>query len=45
VGRAQAWVWWASGISLVAAILTLFALVEKRRNDVLRVLDAARRWR
>ena len=45
VGRAQTWVWWASGIPLVAAILTLFALVEKRRNDVLRVLDALRRWR
>ena len=45
VGRAQAWAWWASGIALGAAVLTLFALVEKRRNDVLRVLDAARRWR
>jgi hypothetical protein len=45
VDRAQAWAWWASGIPLVAAILTLFALVEKRRNDVLRVLDAGRRWR
>jgi hypothetical protein len=30
---------------LGAAILTLFALVEKRRNDVLQVLDALRRWR
>ena len=45
VGRSQAWAWWASGIPLVTAILTLFALVEKRRNDVLRVLDALRRWR
>jgi hypothetical protein len=46
VGRAQAWAWWASGIVLGAAVLTLFALFEKRRNDVLRVLDALRRrWR
>ena len=45
VGRAQTWVWWTSGIPLVAAILTLFALVEKRRNSVLRVLDALHRWR
>jgi hypothetical protein len=30
---------------LSAAILTLFALFEKRRNSVLRVLDALRRWR
>jgi hypothetical protein len=45
LGRAQTWVWWASGIVLGAAVLTLFALVEKRRNNVLRVLDTARRWR
>jgi hypothetical protein len=45
VGRSQAWAWWASGIPLVAAILTLFALFEERRNGVLRVLDALRRWR
>ena len=45
VGRAQAWAWWASGIALGAAVLTLFALFEKRRNDVLQVLDALRRWR
>ena len=45
VGRAQTWAWWASGIVLGAAILTLFALFEKHRNDVLKVLDALRRWR
>jgi hypothetical protein len=37
--------WWASGLVLGAAILMLFALFEKRRNGVLRVLDALRRWR
>jgi hypothetical protein len=45
VDRAQTWVWWASGIVLGAAILTLFALFEKRRNDVLRMLEEIRRWR
>jgi hypothetical protein len=45
VDRAQTWVWLASGIVLGAAILALFGLFEKRRNDVLRVLDALRRWR
>ena len=45
VGRAQTWTWWASGIVLGAAVLTLFALSEKRRDGVLRVLDALRRWR
>jgi hypothetical protein len=44
-GRPQAWAWWASGIVLGAAILALFALSEKRRHDVLRALDALRRWR
>jgi hypothetical protein len=45
VDRAQTWVWWASGIALGAAILTLFALFEKRRNDVLKLIDDMRRWR
>ena len=45
VGRAQTGAWWASGIVLGAAVLTLFALSEKRRNDVLKVLDALRRRR
>jgi hypothetical protein len=45
VDRAQTWVWWASGIVLGVAILTLFALFEKRRNDVVRVIDDIKRWR
>jgi hypothetical protein len=45
VGRAQTWAWWASGVALGAAVLTLFALFEERRHDVLKVLDALRRWR
>jgi hypothetical protein len=45
VGRAQTWAWWASGIVLGAAVLTLFALFKERRDAVLRVLDALRRWR
>jgi hypothetical protein len=44
VDLAQTWLWWASGIALGAAILGLFALFEKRRNDVLRVLEEVRRW-
>jgi hypothetical protein len=38
-------VWWASGIVLGIAILSLFALFEKRRNDVLRIVDDIRHWR
>jgi hypothetical protein len=44
VHRAHTWVWWASGIVLGVAILALFALFEKRRNDVLRLMDELRRW-
>jgi hypothetical protein len=44
-GRPQAWAWWASGIALGSAVLTLFALFGKRRNGVLKVLEALRRWR
>jgi hypothetical protein len=45
VDRSQTWVWWASGIVLGAAILTLFALFEKRRNDVLKMIEEIKRWR
>jgi hypothetical protein len=44
VDRAQTWVWWASGIVLGAAILFLFALFEKRRHDVLRMIEAIKGW-
>ncbi len=45
VDRQQTWVWWASGIVLGAAILTLFALFEKRRNDLLRMIEEVKSWR
>jgi hypothetical protein len=45
VGRAQTWAWWASGLVLGAAVLTLFALSEERRDGVRRALDALRRRR
>jgi hypothetical protein len=44
VDLAQTWVWWACGVALGAAILTLFGLFEKRRNDVLRVVEEIRGW-
>jgi hypothetical protein len=43
VDRGQACVWYASRVALGAAILALFALFEKRRNDVLGVFER-RRW-
>jgi hypothetical protein len=45
VDLAQTWVWWASGIVLGAAILTLFAVFEKRRNDVLQIVEQVKQWR
>jgi hypothetical protein len=44
VDRAQTWVWYASGIVLGAAIIAVFAVFEKRRGDVLGVVDRLRRW-
>jgi hypothetical protein len=44
VDRAQTWVWYVSGIVLGAAILALFAVLEKRRNDVMRLMDRLRQW-
>ncbi|MFL5242367.1 MAG: hypothetical protein ACJ8FY_09690 [Gemmataceae bacterium] len=45
VDMQQAWVWWVSGIILGAAILALFALFEKRRLHLARVLEDFRSWR
>jgi hypothetical protein len=44
VNRYHTWVWWVSGIVLGVAILALFAVFEKRRNDVLRLIDEIRSW-
>ena len=44
VGRAQTWVWYVSGIVLGSVILALFAVFEKRRDDMLRLLEEIRRW-
>lgn len=45
VDHYQPWLWWVSGIALGVAILALFAVFEKRRNDVLRLVEEIRRWR
>jgi hypothetical protein len=45
VMQAQTWVWWVALIVLGAAILTLFAIFEKRRNEVLKMLEELKRWR
>jgi hypothetical protein len=44
VDRDQTWVWYVSGIVLGTAILGLFAVFEKRRNDVIEVVGRLRSW-
>jgi len=38
------WVWYASGIVCSAALIALFAIFEKRRNDVLAAVDRLKEW-
>jgi hypothetical protein len=45
VDLSNPWVWWVSGIVLGAAILALFALFEKRRQNVLHLVEDFRTWR
>ncbi|HMF14791.1 MAG TPA: hypothetical protein VKE94_20895 [Gemmataceae bacterium] len=44
VQRGQTWVWYVSGIVLGPAILALFALFEKRRNEVVKVVQKLKQW-
>ena len=41
----QMWIFWASCIVLGAAILALFAVFEKRRNDVLASVERFKQWK
>jgi hypothetical protein len=45
VGRQQYWIWWVSGILLGGGIIALFALFEKRRNEVLQLVDDLKSWK
>ncbi len=38
------WIWYVCGIALGAAILAMFALFEKRRNDVLAAVEQLKDW-
>jgi hypothetical protein len=44
VDQQRVWVWWASGIVLGTLILVVFAIFEKRRNDVLQVVEKLKTW-
>jgi hypothetical protein len=38
------WLWWAAGIVLGILILAVFGLFEKKRDEMLRVMDGLRQW-
>jgi hypothetical protein len=38
------WIWWLTGIVTGALIIALFGLFEKRRDDVLRVVEELKHW-
>jgi hypothetical protein len=38
------WIWWVTGIVVGVAMIALFGLFEKRRDDVLRVVEQLKHW-
>lgn len=38
------WPWWAFGILLGLGVLTLFGLFEKKRREMLHLLDTLKQW-
>lgn len=38
------WLWYVAGIALGAGIILMFALFEKKRQDVLRIIDELKGW-
>ena len=40
----QSWLWWACGIAAGILILILFGLFEKKRQEILRVVDQLKAW-
>ena len=40
----QTWIWYASGIVVGVAIIVLFAVFEKRRQDVIHLVETLKTW-
>ncbi|WP_165227335.1 hypothetical protein [Aquisphaera insulae] len=40
----QSWLWWAAGIAAGVLILALFGLFEKKREEILKVVDELKGW-
>jgi hypothetical protein len=43
-GQTNSWIWWISGISFGLAILVIFAWFERKREQVLSLLDSLKEW-
>ena len=41
----QTWIWWACGIMAGILILALFAVFEKKRTEILSVVDQVKLWK
>lgn len=40
----RTWIWWVAGIVTGVLIITLFGLFEKKRNELLRIVDHLKKW-
>ena len=40
----QTWIWYASGIVVGVAIVVLFAVFEKKRQDVMNLVTQLKQW-
>lgn len=40
----RTWIWWVAGIITGSLIIALFGLFEKRRDDVIRVVEELKHW-
>jgi hypothetical protein len=44
VEQDRTWIWWVTGIVTGALIIALFGLFEKRRDDLLRLVERIKAW-
>lgn len=40
----QTWIWWISGIAAGIVIIAVFAALEKKRSEVLQLVDQLKQW-
>ena len=38
------WIWYVAGIALGIAIITVFALFEKKKNEMNKVIEGVKDW-